>query len=343
MSSPGSPDALYRYIRRLVDIPSVSGAEGEVGRFLERDLSDRGFAVTLQEVAEDRFNVYATYEGTSPRVVFCTHIDTVPPFYESSEDEDSIYGRGSCDAKGIAATMVHGAEALHDDGIDEVAVLLVVGEEVDSAGAVAANELPSEARYVVVGEPTENRMASGHKGGLKVRLRATGKAAHSAYPHLGDSAIEHLLDALQRIRQEDWGEDARLGKATVNVGTLAGGLAANVLAPSAEAEVFVRVVASAADATGKLDAIVERDGNLTYDVISRSDAVFCETVEGFEVAPVSFGTDIPALHAFGKPLLLGPGSIHDAHTAREKIGKREALDAVEYYQRLARRLLARSE
>lgn len=330
---------LFSYIRKLVDIPSVSGAEGDVGRFLADDLTARGFSVTSQEVAPDRSNVYAVNPGATPRVVFCTHIDTVPPFYESSEDDEYIYGRGSCDAKGIAATMVLAAIGLRNSGIPETGLLFVVGEEVDSAGAIVANELSSEARYVVVGEPTENRMASGHKGGFKFRLKATGKAAHSAYPELGESAIDALLDALAEIRGEAWGASELLGDATINVGTIHGGLAANVLAPRAEADVFIRVVGRVAEVQSKIDRIVGHHPKLSYEVISKSDAVVCETVPGFEVAPVSFGTDIPELHAFGKPLLVGPGSIHDAHTDREKIGKREAADAVEYYQRLVRQLL----
>jgi acetylornithine deacetylase len=334
-----SPSELISYIRRLVDIPSVSGEEEEVAKFLEGDLGERGFSVTLQEVGEGRPNVYALGAAELPRVVFCTHLDTVPPFIESREDDEYVYGRGSCDAKGILAAMVQAAVGLREKGAN-VGLLFVVGEEVDSIGALAANELDSRAEYVVVGEPTENRMASGHKGGLKVRIRASGRAAHSAYPHLGESAIERLLDGLGPIREADWGRSALLGEATVNVGTIAGGLAANVLAPDAEAEVFVRVVGQAREVRDKLDAILKGHPRLSYEVISESDAVTCMTLPGYEVAPVSFGTDIKSLRRFGKPLLIGPGSIHDAHTSGEKIGKKEAQDAVEYYQRIAETLLA---
>jgi acetylornithine deacetylase len=333
-----SEHELFPYIRKLVDIPSISGNEGDVARFLSGDLKGKGFHVVLQDVAPNRMNVYATSEGVAPRVVFNTHIDTVPPFYASSEDEDYIYGRGSCDAKGIAATMIFAAMALRDQGVRDVGLLFVVGEEVDSAGATVANDLESDSRYIIVGEPTENRMANGHKGGFKFRLTARGKAAHSAYPHLGESAIGFLLDALAEIRSRDWGTSDVLGEASVNVGTIHGGVAANVFAPEAEADVFIRVVGKVAEVQAKIDEILERHPKVTYGVISMSDAVFCETVPGFEIAPVSFGTDIPALHAFGKPLLLGPGSIHVAHTDAEKLGKREALDAVEYYQRLVMQL-----
>lgn len=332
---------LFTHIRKLVDIPSVSGNEGDVGRFLTEDLTAKGFSVTPQEVGPNRLNVYAVNPNVAPRVVFCTHIDTVPPFYESSEDDDYIYGRGSCDAKGIAATMVFAAMELRDVGVAEIGLLFVVGEEVDSAGAILANELESESHYVVVGEPTESRMANGHKGGFKFRVKSRGKAAHSAYPELGESAIALLLDALAEIRAQDWGTSELLGDATINIGTIHGGLAANVLAPEAESDVFIRVVGRVADVQSKIDGILARHPKVSYEVISKSDAVECETVPGFDVEPVSFGTDIPTLHAFGKPLLIGPGSIHDAHTDGEKIGKREALEAVEYYQRLAKQLLDR--
>jgi len=331
---------LVDYIRRLVDIPSVTGSEQELASFLDEDLRARGFAVTLQDVVDRRKNVYAVSPRSLPRVVFCTHIDTVPPFYASSEDDEYIYGRGSCDAKGVLAAMVFAAVSLREQGIDDVGLLFVVGEEVDSVGALAANRLESRARYVVVGEPTENRMANGHKGGFKFRLTARGRAAHSAYPHLGESAIERLLDALGEIRAAEWGRSDVLGPATVNVGTLGGGLAANVLAPSAEATVFIRVVGRAAQVRETLDAILARHPATNYEIISQSDAVSCETRPGFDIAPVAFGTDIKSLKAFGKPLLIGPGSIHDAHTSREKIGKKEALEAVGYYQRLARDLLS---
>ena len=330
---------LNAYIRRLVDIPSVSGDEGDVARFLEQDLGARGFSVSLQEVGADRFNVYAVSGPLPPRLVFNTHIDTVPPFYQSSEDDEFIYGRGSCDAKGIVACMVHATTALRDDGVGDVGMLFVVGEEVDSAGARVANEGDWSCSHVVVGEPTENRLANGHKGAFKIRLKASGKAAHSAYPTLGESAIAHLLDALAEIRAESWGDSDLLGEATVNVGTIHGGLAANVFAPEAEAEVFIRVVGKVSEVEAKMDELLRQHPKLGYDVIASADAVFCKTVEGFEVAPVSFGTDIPSLTRLGEPLLLGPGSIHVAHTNAEKIGKREAQDAVHYYQRLARQLL----
>jgi acetylornithine deacetylase len=330
--------SLFSFVRQIVDIPSVTGQEGDLARFLEKYVAERGFRVELQGVEGDRFNLFVQNRG-EPRVVFCTHLDTVPPFFSSSEDEKFIYGRGACDAKGILGAMVTAMEQLRDDGAEGLGLLFVVGEELDSIGAKAANQLGSASEYVIVGEPTENRLASGHKGTFKFVLKARGKAAHSAYPHLGDSAIARLLNKIGEIEKAEWGESQVLGKATVNVGTISGGVAANVIAPWAEAQVYVRVVGKADEVKAKLETILDEDPNLSYHVIARNDAVFCEVLPDFEVAPVAFGTDIPSLVSFGKPLLLGPGSIHDAHTDREKIRKSELAEAVKLYCRMAKTLL----
>lgn len=332
---------LFDFIRELIDIPSVTGEEEEVARFVEKKLASGGFQVTLQEVEARRHNVYAVSDGP-PKVVFCTHLDTVPPFYQSSEDEEYIYGRGACDAKGCLAAMVEAASRLREEKVKGLGLLFVVGEEVDSIGAKTANRLEPGSSYVLVGEPTESRMASGHKGTFGFVLQARGRAAHSAYPQLGDSAIERLIDVLERIRRADWGKNPLLGSATVNIGTVAGGVAANVIAAEATAEVLVRVVGQAREAEETLRGILDTVSDVDYQVFSKNDAVVCETLPGFDVAPVSFGTDIPSLTELGKPLLMGPGSIHDAHGASEKIGKQEAVRAVELYHQAAVDLLERA-
>ena len=334
---------VFDYIRRLIDIPSVSDSEREIALFLERDLRQKGFSVVLQEVTANRSNVYATHDGFSAKVILCTHIDTVPPFIQSSEDSEYIYGRGSCDAKGIVGSMVWAAIALKNAAIKEVGLLFVVGEEVDSIGANVANALPSVANYVIVGEPTENIMASGHKGGFKFRLTATGKAAHSAYPELGDSAIHRLIALIVELQKLDWGWDELLEAATINIGTIEGGVAANVFAPSATADVFVRVVGAVRDVEDKLKTVLARHPQITYEIIASADAVHCETVPGFDVQPVSFGTDIPALTNFGEAILIGPGSIHDAHTDGEKIKKDDVVAAIDYYQSIVKNLIERSD
>ncbi len=332
---------VFDYIRRLIDIPSVSGSEHEISFFLERDLRQKGFSVVLQEVTANRSNVYATHDGFPAKVILCTHIDTVPPFIPSSEDGQHIYGRGSCDAKGIIGSMIWAALALKNAGIKEIGLLFVVGEEVDSIGANVANALPSVANYVIVGEPTENLLASGHKGGFKFRLTATGKAAHSAYPELGDSAIHRLIALVSELQKLDWGWDELLESATINIGTIEGGVAANVFAPSATADVFVRVVGKVIDVEDKLKMVLSRHPQITYEIITSADAVYCETVPGFDIQPVSFGTDIPALKTFGKAILIGPGSIHDAHTDGEKIRKDDVVAAIKYYQLIVKSLIER--
>jgi acetylornithine deacetylase len=330
--------SLFSFVRQIIDIPSITGQEFDLARFIERHVSERGFRTELQEVEESRLNVFARISDET-RLVFCTHLDTVPPFFPSGEDEDYIYGRGACDAKGILGAMITAAEQLRDEGIDTLGLLFVVGEELDSIGAKAANRLRSNSRYVVVGEPTENRLASGHKGTFNFVLKAEGRAAHSAYPHLGDSAIDRLLGTLDAIRRADWGESDVLGRATVNIGKLSGGIAANIIAPEAEANVYVRIVGKVSEAEDKLEEILDGETKLTQHFIAKSDAVFCEVLPGFEVAPVAFGTDIPSLVSFGRPLLIGPGSIHDAHTVHEKIGKTQLLEAVDLYRRIAKILL----
>lgn len=330
--------SLFSLIRELIDIPSVTGEEEAVARFLESLLSDRGFRVTLQEVESQRFNVLAL-TGDRARVVLCTHMDTVRPFIPSSEDDTFIYGRGACDAKGIMGAMVTAADELRKGGRDEFGLLFVVGEETDSIGARRANDLAVGSDYVVVGEPTENRLATGHRGALEFVLHANGTAAHSAYPERGDSAIDRLLATLERIRIADWGTSTTLGAATVNIGTLSGGVAGNVIAPWAEAGVLVRVVGSAAQAQAVLDHLIDGDAHLTYRIVTASDAVTCLTLDGFETAPVAFGSDIPSLTTFGEPLMMGPGSIHDAHRDDEKLDKQQALDGVQRYRDVVTRLL----
>ena len=328
-----NPD-LIALTRKLIDVPSVTGEEREVGALLERELRNRGFDPRVQRVGQGRHNVYVL--PADAEVVLCTHMDTVGPFIPSSEDDLHVWGRGACDAKGIMAAMIVAAERLARDG-RAPGLLFVVGEETDSAGAKAANTLAPAARYIVVGEPTDGRLASGHKGMLAFELEATGEAAHSAYPHLGDSAVHRLLDALTRIRAHDWGNDPVLGEASVNVGRIEGGVAMNVVAPSARATVAIRLVGAAEEATAQLTSLVD-DERLTVRIISQSSAVHCVTVDDFPSTPVAFGSDLFYLDGWGQPLLMGPGSIHVAHRDDERIEKRALSDAVDDYVRLVERL-----
>lgn len=336
-------DDLFRYLREIVDIPSVTGDEEAVADRVAADLEAIGLDVAFDEVAPGRPNLIARAGDGPTRLWYCTHLDTVPPFFPSSETATHIAGRGSCDAKGILAAMLFAARRLRDDGVSGFGMAFTVGEEVDSAGAIHLEErgpgVPPAGVYLVCGEPTEGLMASGHKGTLRVRIRARGKAAHSAYPEAGDSAIHRLLATIAHLQSLDWGKSDILGSATLNVGVISGGVAGNVLAPSAEATLYWRLVGEAEPARRRLEAILSADDNLSFEHVGQNDAVFCRTLPGFQVAPMFYSTDIPFMPSWGTPLLIGPGSIHDAHTADEHVLKSDLVDAVAYYQRIAHELL----
>lgn len=327
---------LLELAKKLVSIPSATGTEAEIADFLSGFLRSKGFKVKEQKVEGKRRNILALLQP-KPRAIFCTHMDTVPPFLGVREDSSYIYGRGACDAKGIMASMIQAVQELRKEGMAEIGLLFVVGEETDSIGAEKANRLGVESEYIVVGEPTENRMGTGHKGILNLKILAEGKSAHSAFPHLGESAIEKLLDVLQDIRFLDFNEDAVMGRTVVNIGKIEGGIAYNVIPDSASAAVSLRTVHDS-------DLIVERIKALAgkkaqVEVVSRSEPQVLFTVPGFEQVVLPYGTDIPHLRSFGKPLLLGPGSALIAHTAEERVEKQQLFDAVEIYKRLAGKLL----
>ncbi len=326
----------FELTRQLMLIPSVTGTEGEVGRFLDSFLKEGGYRVETQPVGEDRFNVMA-YAGEEPKVVFCTHIDTVPPFLDVSEDDEALYGRGACDTKGIFAAMYTAGERLRADGHKNFGFLLLVGEETGGDGAKAANQLDWSSEFVIVGEPTENKLARAQKGTLLADLSVEGKAAHSGYPEAGVSALHPLIDVLHDCVRADWGQDPVLGKGTCNVGVVRGGERANIVAPDAMASIMLRTVENVEGVRERLLQVV--GGRAVIDVQAGSSPQHMHVVPGFAETVVSFGSDIPYLGNLGKPLLVGPGSILDAHTAHEKISKRDLLEGVELYDRLARSLL----
>jgi acetylornithine deacetylase len=331
---------LFELTRTLIDIPSVSGEEGEVGRFLASHLEGLGYRVETQEVEPGRANVLARTQAR-PRVVFSTHMDTVPPFIASSEDETHVRGRGSCDAKGIIAAQIEAASRLRREGCEEVGLLFTVDEELGSLGARAADRHPlaAECEYLVNGEPTENRLAVGSKGSLRLRLQTEGRAAHSAYPERGESAIEKMLDLLSDLRALVWPRDEFFGETTCNIGTLRGGTRPNVIPAAAEAELQIRLVTPSATVKALLEETLA--GRARVEYLSAAEPVRLHAVEGFEREVVRFTTDVPYLPSWGAPLLIGPGSILDAHTDGERVSKRELEEAVGLYARLARTLLAR--
>ncbi len=330
---------LFELTRTLIDIPSVTGDERAVGIFLQEHLESLGYQVQLQEVARDRFNVFAT-TGAPSRVVLSTHMDTVPPFIQSSEDDEKIYGRGACDAKGIIAAQINAAEKLRATGVQEVGLLFTVDEEQGSRGAQIANlEKPGRVEYLINGEPTDNKLASATKGSIGLNLRTRGRAAHSAYPEQGESAIEKLLDVLERIRQCEWPVDDLLGPTTCNIGVISGGTRANVVPDSAFADLRIRLVSSGAPVRKLIEAAIA--GRAEVEYLSEHEPVRLETIDGIEQCVVRFTTDIPYLSNWGKPLLLGPGSILNAHTEHESVEKRELEQAIEIYVQMASALLAK--
>ena len=331
---------LFSLTRKLIDIPSVSGDEGEFASFLAAHLESAKYRVERQPVEEGRFNVIAT-TGSEPRVVLSTHVDTVPPHIASSEDEEYIYGRGACDAKGIIAAQLFEAAALRAEGFDDIELLFTVDEELGSLGAWAANkhELAGSCRYLINGEPTDNLLAVGSKGSLRVRISAEGRAAHSAYPEQGESAIEKLLDVLNDLRTAPWPRDQFFGETTCNIGTISGGTRPNVIPAEAYADLQIRLVTESASIKDLIEQFTR--GRARVEYLSTAEPVRMMSVEGFEQCVVRFTTDIPYLDRWGKPLLFGPGSILDAHTEHERIKKSELERAVELYKQLVRMLLTK--
>ena len=331
---------LFVLTRKLIDIESITGNEAAVGEAIARELTALGYAVERMPVEGDHFNVWATHpDHPRPELVLSTHMDTVPPFIASSETPECIYGRGSCDAKGIIVAQIAAAEKLKADGI-HVGLLFLVGEERDSQGAQAANKDPRGTKFLINGEPTENRIALASKGTLRIELVAKGKMAHSAYPELGDSAIEKLLDALGNIRKLKLPLHATAGPSTLNVGLIEGGRAPNVIPDHASASLLIRLVGPTEELRHQLRAAV--DGLAQAYFVLEIPFMELGTVSGIETMIAAFTTDIPALTNWGKPVFIGPGSIHVAHTDGEYIEKKQLLDAVDLYARIARELLART-
>ncbi len=315
--------------RQLVDIESVSGQETAAATFLASHLEELGYAVERMPVEGRRFNVYARPANVDqPALVFSTHMDTVPPFLPSREDADNIYGRGACDAKGIIAAQVAACEQLRRSG-KSAGMLFVVGEERDSQGAAVANQNPRGSRFLVNGEPTGNRIALASKGALRVEVTSRGRMAHSAHPELGESAIEKLLDALQALRAMKLPQNPEIGPSTVNIGIIEGGRATNVIPDFAKAQLLYRLVGPSEELRG---AIVSAVGSLA-EVEFVLDIPYMQflNVPGIPTMIASFTSDVPRLAAWGRPVLLGPGSILVAHTDREFLSKAELAQAIELY------------
>ncbi len=329
----------FELTRALVDIESITPNEERVGLYLFDYLSAlaREFEgeVERMDVEPGRFNVFVRFGN--PTVTFSTHMDTVPPFFPSREDDDFIYGRAACDTKGIIASMIFAVRALLAQGVRGLGLLFVVGEERNSAGAYEAAKNPRGSKFLINGEPTENRLAIGSKGALRYCVTAKGKMAHSAYPELGDSAVNKLLDVLTDIRAIEMPIDELLGTATLNIGIISGGRAPNVIPDEAHAELMIRLVGNSSSLKAAVKAC-ERPGVEASEVLE-IPALRLGTLSGFETTVVAYTSDIPAFAgSWGQPFLLGPGSIHVAHTLDERIPKREISEAIHLYAGIAIRL-----
>ncbi len=328
---------LVNFTRQLVDIESITGNEKEVGEFLYAEMQRQGLTVSRMPVEGDRRNIWAVWPGhPRPEIVLSTHMDTVPPFIPSSEDDTRVYGRGSCDAKGIIAAQTAAALRLHEQGI-HVGLLFVVGEERDSLGAHVANEHPQGAKFLINGEPTENRLALASKGTLRAEITARGKMAHSAYPELGESAIDKLLPALARLRAMPLPSDPDVGPCTLNIGLIEGGRAPNVIPDYAHADLLYRLIGPSDDLRRQIVATAGSAVEVEFPLELKF--LRFRTIEGLPTMVAKFTTDIPKLTNWGEPLLIGPGSIHVAHTEGEFIPKSELHEAVDLYCKIANRLM----
>jgi len=328
-----------------LNIESTTYNEGAAGVFLYDYLARQGYTVEKMQVPQplsnaagtgERFNVYAAMSGVTPDVVFSTHMDTVPPYFGFTEDDEYMYGRGTCDAKGIMAAQIAAAEQLREMGM-KVGLLFVVGEERDSAGAIIANMTPKGSKFLINGEPTDNKLALASKGALRVEVRTKGKMAHSAYPELGESAIDKLVHALKDLLALPLPSEPEIGDTTLNIGVIEGGRAPNVVPDKAEALLLVRTVGPSA---GVRESIIRTVGD-RGDVHFSLDQPFVRMrkIDGLETMIAKFSTDIPSLTNWGEPLLLGPGSIHVAHTNNERLAKQELRDAIKLYVEVATKLI----
>jgi len=329
---------LFELTKSLVNMASVTGHEKACAEFVKEYLVQLGFQAELMPVSRDRSNVLATWGR--PDVVLSTHMDTVPPFFPAHEDADHIYGRGSCDAKGILATQVAAAERLKKDGVQDFALLFLVGEETVSDGAREANLHPRGSRYIINGEPTENKLVTGCKGNLRIDVRARGKMAHSAYPHLGVNAIDKLLDVLADLRKIPLPVSPELGPSTMNIGMITGGRAANVVPDQAVAQILIRIVEDAEPLRQKIAEL--NAGRCDLEFVRDTPLLMMEKLDGYETDVVAFTTDLPSLTNWGRPLLLGPGSISMAHTEHECVRKADLETAADLYYRLVQDLKSRA-
>lgn len=321
---------IFTLLKNLIDIDSTTGSEARIVDFVYNYLHNEGFEIDTQEVSYKRYNLFAKHG--EPQIVFATHMDTVPPYIPYSEGSDYVYGRGACDAKGILAAQINTVCNLIAQKKSDIGLLFLVGEEAGNDGAKKANDIMNQCRFLINGEPTDNKLANGHKGELRFTIKTNGISAHSAYPEKGESAISKLIDIIYKLDHLTWPSDPKLSDSTLNIGILSGGVEANVVPDAALAEAVLRVTTNVDDIKMLIEDIVSDNAEIYYGV--EFDPVDLKVVDGFDTTVVSYGTDIPFLTNWGTPLLLGPGSILDAHSPDERILKKELVRAVSLYEKL---------
>ncbi len=331
---------LFRFTKKLLSIPSPSGREKEIADFLAAFFQYHGLTLELQKINENRDNVWVL-PAAKKEVLLCTHLDTVSPFIPPAEDQNYLYGRGACDAKGIMAAMIQAALELKSEGVSGFGLLLVVGEEADSIGAKTAAASGRSSKYIIVGEPTQNRMGKSHFGYLAVQLAARGKAAHSAFPQLGDSAVERILDAVNCIKTLKSIQAAQVNGGSMNIARIKGGTAPNVIPEYAECIVTFRTQMPTSRITKDIQTNLPQ--NMQMKILNRAEPQSLFTLPAFEQTVLPYGTDIPYLKPFGQALLFGPGAGEDAHTEQEKISKKELQDAVSHYKTIVTQLLNKGD
>ncbi|KAJ2896637.1 hypothetical protein MKZ38_005396 [Zalerion maritima] len=366
-NAPSYRGSLVSLHRSLVEIESLTGNEYTVGNFLAEYLSNRGYQTQLNSLpptdktkpGETRSDLLA-WRGSDfshSKVVVTSHIDTVPPYipYGISDEiptsETVITGRGSVDAKASVAAQIIAVEELMAAGsldTDDVALLYVVGEESTGDGMRAFSDMlgnmdpEPQIQAAIFGEPTENKLACGHKGHVGCVVTAKGKAGHSGYPWLGKSANEIMIKALAKLFGTDLGSSPLFGHTTVNVGIMDGGVASNVIPESALADLTIRVAIGPQESGA--DTVVERLRMVLKSIDSEAfdtqcfngyGVIECEcNVEGFETEIMNYGTDIPNFKANAKRYLYGPGTILVAHSDHEAIKLADLEESVEGYKKL---------
>ncbi|KAI3335985.1 hypothetical protein F4824DRAFT_138416 [Ustulina deusta] len=344
MTSAIMDHPVVHLLKSLMSIVSTSELEHGIGVFLEQHLQGLGYTVERIPIApgSTRHNVYA-YLGSSrqTRVLLTAHMDTVPPHIPLSIDGEIIRGRGSSDDLGPLAAQILAAEELRREGKiraeGDIGLLFVVGEENGGHGMIAANDMGLSWEAGIFAEPTESKLAKGHKGQVAFEVIAQGVACHSGYPHLGKSATSALLAVLNELSATSWPESDLLGPSTFNIGTLEGGEKHNIVAPSAKALCEVRMVADLPGIKAKLREIVSRHADVELRfVFEYPEALLDWEIDGFDAAPVAFGTDVPRLRNefCGKRVLYGPGSILVAHGPDEYIRVPELIESISGYKRL---------